>query len=1299
MRKLSCVMIFMILFAVAAIFSACSTENAPPSLEYITLDTSAVSSDYSVGDKFIPSQVKITAHKSDGTSETFDCEASMLSGADTSTPGEKTVKVSYQGCTQIFSLFVGGIKRYESTDEGYIEGKTTQKIPYNGTGTRVIAMAYEGYEFSHWSDGVTSAERRDTNVVDFSLVTANFKPAEFTVTFVDKSGNMIASKTVAYGEEALPLDYTREGFYISSYSINGGRNLSSLKVRGNTTITVGFKSIEHTVRFEGGYDFQSRVFNYGDKIVFPTPKQEEGQVFAGWADSDGKIYSSDYKVVEDLHLFAVYSFKVTLSVGNIEYSYLLNEGDPFSISDDIVVPEGYSIKAVYDSEGLILDENYRISRPESFYAVLEIALYEISFIYPQHETTVSVEYGEKLKLPSQVPNTEGKTFLYWEKQGEPYDFSLPVKESFVLSPKWETVTITVSFLEVMGQSVKTESFEYGTVLGDLYLPERKDQPQFTFDGWFYDTQYKTPYQGGITLTHDLYFYAKWKTTTFTPSFEVGEGGSYRQLSSAVIPYGGTLQFEVRADVGYHIASIFFGDTQLPVDYQPSVITKTLTDIVYEPSIRIYFEPNEYTVTVASSAFGTASKTEADKMRFGEVFSVSFTPINGYVLDKITVNGVSYPAPIDNFFTLKITQNANIVPVYALKKFAVSFVGDNFNVEGGEKIIYIEYGASKTVRLTAYSNFVISKVSLKGCTDAFPQAPEHTVEIVDVSSDITVYVETKGDRVLLSLSGGGVKGKITSDGSDLTDVTQIYVDFGDIQVFEFVPNIGYYVKDVIVNGISKGSISSFEYTPIRRSGDKIEVYFGLKIYDITVRAEANGKVTPNGITRVEHGGSVSITATPNEHYLVSSYRINSEIVKVGQESFTLNLENVTENQAIVFLFEVKRYTLELTANNGGNVIVTNSGNNSYLGNVQHEKYQINYGNTVNIMAEYGHHISALVIDGTAVEIDFGNNTSFYSVGIMYDDVDIEVEFEPNTYSISGNSGVGGRVVAPGYATYGVPLVLQIVPDEGYYLSSFTVDGITRENAESYTFAIVTSDMVYTAEFEIFKYSVSVTASEGGTFDDYPVMLDYGEELSIAFKAKDHYYVDTVLINGKEESLESNAVSYTVHIPKMTEDVVIDVRFALETFKVFISYNEGGCVEVDNTVIASGEAHIVYYGEYPVYYFLAAVGYEVESVRLNGVEQSGYSSLSLEYVNSDMNIEVKFKIKRFSISVTPASGGRIEVSETTLSYGESLTVTVTPDQGYEVAWVKINGRTVSLENNIYVLSSVSKNVLITASFRKI
>ena len=63
---------------------------------------------------------------------------------------------------------------YMEEDGGHIEGELVQIVSEGGDCTEVVAVADDGYVFDIWSDGVTTPERTDRNVVQSMTVFALF---------------------------------------------------------------------------------------------------------------------------------------------------------------------------------------------------------------------------------------------------------------------------------------------------------------------------------------------------------------------------------------------------------------------------------------------------------------------------------------------------------------------------------------------------------------------------------------------------------------------------------------------------------------------------------------------------------------------------------------------------------------------------------------------------------------------------------------------------------------------------------------------------------------------------------------------------------------------------------------------------------------------------------------------------------------------------------------------------------------------------------------------------------------------
>lgn len=106
----------------------------------------------------------------------------------------------------------------------------TQKVAYgNDADTEFKAPEIEGYEFVGWDKTIT-------NVTEDITVKALYNAKEYTVKFVDKDGNEIASQKVAYGQDAnMDIEIPEvEGYKFKGFS-NDGKN-----IKEDTTIILEY---------------------------------------------------------------------------------------------------------------------------------------------------------------------------------------------------------------------------------------------------------------------------------------------------------------------------------------------------------------------------------------------------------------------------------------------------------------------------------------------------------------------------------------------------------------------------------------------------------------------------------------------------------------------------------------------------------------------------------------------------------------------------------------------------------------------------------------------------------------------------------------------------------------------------------------------------------------------------------------------------------------------------------------------------------------------------------------------------
>ncbi|MBQ8398529.1 MAG: InlB B-repeat-containing protein [Clostridia bacterium] len=186
---------------------------------------------------------------------------------------------------------------YSAAEGGSILGSSTQTLIPGVGGEYVTARPNPGYLFLSWSDGVTSAQRKDTSDVSLQL-TANFikDTSSYTFKYMASAGGTIEGMTmqtlVCSERTSAVMAVAQEGYVFVSWSDGVTEASRSDIVYGNTTVTANFRKLnEYTVIYtvgEGGSIVgvaQQKVYE-GQSCSEVTALPLEGYEFVSWSDGN-----------------------------------------------------------------------------------------------------------------------------------------------------------------------------------------------------------------------------------------------------------------------------------------------------------------------------------------------------------------------------------------------------------------------------------------------------------------------------------------------------------------------------------------------------------------------------------------------------------------------------------------------------------------------------------------------------------------------------------------------------------------------------------------------------------------------------------------------------------------------------------------------------------------------------------------------------------------------------------------------------------------------------------------------------
>ena len=176
----------------------------------------------------------------------------------------------------------------------------------------------------------------------------------------------------------------------------------------------------------------------------------------------------------------------------------------------------------------------------------------------------------------------------------------------------------------------------------------------------------------------------------------------------------------------------------------------------------------------------------------------------------------------------------------------------------------------------------------------------------------------------------------------------------------------------------------------------------------------------------------------------------------------------------------------------------------------------------------------------------------------------------------------------------------------------------------------------------------------------------------------------MVDGKNVGTKS---SYT--FSNITADHTIAVSFAPDSYTISASAGgNGGISPAGTTTIA--------YGQSQAYTFTPDAGYHIVKVVVDGQAANTDSSYKFSNVSANHTISVQFEINTYTVDVNASPNGTIAPSgKITVKHGASLTLKLTPDTGYHVDSIIIDGKSMGAMQS-YTLNNVTSNYSITAKF---
>ncbi|HBC77522.1 MAG TPA: hypothetical protein DCZ51_02765 [Bacteroidales bacterium] len=664
----------------------------------------------------------------------------------------------------------------------------------------------------------------------------------------------------------------------------------------------------------------------------------------------------------------------------------------------------------------------------------------------------------------------------------------------------------------------------------------------------------------------------------------------------------------------------------------------------------------FTVNSSAATGGTINPQGVVSVVAGTDKTFTITPNTGNHISSVSVDGVSInPVTTYTFHSVMADHSitAEFAPSASYTITASAGTGGTITPSG---IVTVYEGTNQTFNITGYTGYRLSDLKIDDVSVG--AVSTYTFTNIAGSHSIAASFETIPTHNITASAGPG--GSVTPSG--ITTVNE-----GTNLTYNIIPSTGYKITDVLADGVSAGSVSSFSFNNIV-SDHTISATFELLTFTLTSGAGSDGSISPSGVLTLTYGSSQNYSISPNTGYRISGVLVDN--VSVGTPS-AYSFSNISANHTIAVSFSPVTNTITATAGTGGTI--------SPQGNVS-----VNYGasQTFNISANTGYYLSDVKVDNISVgavsSYNFANVTAGHSISATYTQI---------TYTITGSAGTGGSINPSGNTTvnHGSARTFTITPDFGFQVSDVKVDNVSVGPASTYTFSNITSAHTISASFATATYTITAGAGSGGSINPTGAStVIHGTSLSYTVVPFAGYRISDVRVDNVSVGTVS---SYTFN--NVSSGHSISATFSIITFNIVSQAGSGGIISPNGNITVD-------YGSGRTFNITQNTGQMISDVLVDNVSVGPVSSYTFSNITNNHTISVVFSHITYAITGIAGSGGSVSPSGTTrVNYGSQLSYTISPDEGFNISDVKIDNASAGAISS-YDFTNIRSDHTVSASF---
>lgn len=615
------------------------------------------------------------------------------------------------------------------------------------------------------------------------------------------------------------------------------------------------------------------------------------------------------------------------------------------------------------------------------------------------------------------------------------------------------------------------------------------------------------------------------------------------------------------------------------------------------------------------------------------------------------------------------DNLNIAPSYA-----VTITTGNNGTANPTGTVTVPAGGDLNINILPNAGYHVASIIVNGQVVAGEDSHNasvypFTLENVAANTDVNVAFTANAVTVYKSVANHGHFVPATPDAvaygaaHTVTAVADPHYHLNALTVANYDGGIGVNVtNDVVANG------TMYTYTFDHVYVDKyVTATFRIDTVGIHYTVLGNGVVDNHVVDSaaqfdryVDYGTTFSALFTPAIGYHVAGVTINGVFYgNINEWQFA----NLSGEQYVTVVFEKNVYTITTAGYGQGTV----SDGESF-------EYDPDHTYTFTATPANGYHIESILRNNVELTIADPEATYTETLTNILSDYNYNVVFNPSQYTVTATAGANGLITPAGVTSYyyNNQALYNVTADLGYYISGITIDGVEVDLDPSLRLTTFTHTFTFTgtmahnhtinATFARLQYTVTVDAGAHGTITPGTSTYNYGATPTFTIAPAAGYGIVDVTVDGHSVGAVS---SYT--FTSLTGNHTIAATFAQYEYTIQASAGNGG------TITPAGLINAVHGGTQN-FTITPANGYHIAAIYVDGEAAAVANQYTFASIDANHTIHAMFEANTYTVTVNQPNNGVIAPGTMTVAYGATPTFVVTPNTGYNVTAITVNGSNV-------------------------